>query len=91
LTHNFGSRYARNPIKGSKDSDDHLVSKETLSQKIGSLVRRPEWGEFSQQDEKTPSLVTTHTENPKPKIKNIFLFLTRRLSEFVDGMLNSSV
>jgi len=29
LWHNFGSRYARKPIKGSKDSDDSLVSKQT--------------------------------------------------------------
>ena len=27
LWHNFSSRYARKPIKGSKDSDDSLVSK----------------------------------------------------------------
>ena len=25
--HNFGSRYARKPIKGSEDSDDNLISK----------------------------------------------------------------
>jgi len=31
--HNFGSRYARNPLKCSKDSDDSLVSKKNLSQK----------------------------------------------------------
>jgi len=29
LWHNFGSRYARKPIKGSKDSDDSLVSNKT--------------------------------------------------------------
>jgi len=34
LIHDFGSRYARNPIKGSKDSDDNLVSKKNLSQKL---------------------------------------------------------
>jgi len=27
LSHNFGSRYANKPIKGSKDSDDSLDSK----------------------------------------------------------------
>jgi len=31
LWHNFGSRYARKPIKGSEDSDDNLVSKKNLS------------------------------------------------------------
>jgi len=29
MIHNFGSRYARKLIKGSKDSDDSLVSKKT--------------------------------------------------------------
>jgi len=29
LCHNFGSRHARKPIKGSKDSDDSLVLKKT--------------------------------------------------------------
>jgi len=37
MIHNFGSRYARKPIKGSKDSDDSLVSKKNWSEKIGSL------------------------------------------------------
>jgi len=39
LWHNFGSRYARKPIKGSKDSDDNLVPKQNLSQKIGSAIK----------------------------------------------------
>jgi len=34
LSHNSGSRHARRSIKGSKDADDHLVSKNILSQKI---------------------------------------------------------
>jgi len=29
LCHNFGSRYARKPIKGSKASDDSLVFQKT--------------------------------------------------------------
>jgi len=29
LIHDFDSRYARKPIKGSKDSEDNLVSKKT--------------------------------------------------------------
>jgi len=32
--HNFVSRYAREPIKGSKDSDDNLVSKNFLDKKL---------------------------------------------------------
>jgi len=34
LSHNSGSRYARRSFKGSKDSDDRLVSKTFLSQKM---------------------------------------------------------
>jgi len=40
LSHNLGSRYARKPIKDSKNSDDSLVSKKILSQKIIGLVPR---------------------------------------------------
>ena len=37
MIHNFCSWYARKPIKGSKDSDDSLVSKNNMSKTIGSL------------------------------------------------------
>jgi len=72
LGYQFRSRYARKPIKGSKDSDDNLVSKKTLSQKIGSLLWRPGSGKVGQKDEKAPLLVTTPNENPKPKTKIFF-------------------
>jgi len=39
MGHNFGSRYARKPIKGFKDSHDSLVSVTTLSQKIAAQGR----------------------------------------------------
>jgi len=38
FSHNFGSRYASKPIKGSKDADYNLVCKIILSPKNGSLV-----------------------------------------------------
>jgi len=38
LSHNFGSRYARKTIKGSKDSDDNLGSKNNLIQKMACWV-----------------------------------------------------
>jgi len=38
LWHNFSSRYARKPIKGSKDSDDSLVSKNNLSEKLAHWI-----------------------------------------------------
>jgi len=37
LIQNIGSRYARNPIKGSEDSDDSLVFNKNKSEKIGPL------------------------------------------------------
>jgi len=80
LIHNFGSSYARKPIKGSKDSDDNLVSRKNVSQKIGSLVWRPGSGKVGQKDEKTPPLMTTQTQYEK----FFFSILTRRFSEFVD-------
>jgi len=41
LSHNFGSRNAIKPNKGSKDLNYSLISNKMLSQKIGSLCWRP--------------------------------------------------
>jgi len=49
LGHDFGSRYARKPIKGSEDSDDSLVSNKILSQKLGLLDWRLRPGKLGQQ------------------------------------------
>jgi len=56
LWHNFGSRYARKPIKSSKDSDDSLISKKNLSQKIGSLAWRLGPGKAGHEMQKHPHL-----------------------------------
>jgi len=84
MIHNFGSRYARKPIKGSKDSDDSLVSKKNWSEKIGSLDWHLGPGEVA----KNTPLVTPPQENPKPK--KIFSVETGRLAESADG-LNTSL
>jgi len=66
LSHNSGSRYARKPIKGSKDLDDSLVSKK-LEPKNGLLGWRPGPGNLSHKDAKTcPHYDITH-KNQKPK------------------------
>jgi len=44
LCHNFGSRYARNPIKGSKASDNILVSKKKLDPKNWCIGLAPRDG-----------------------------------------------
>jgi len=56
LCHNFGSRYARKPLKGSKDSGDSLVSKKNLSEKIYSLDWRPGPRKVGQKTQKHPHL-----------------------------------
>jgi len=38
LGHNSGSRYARRSIKVSKDTDNHLASKKSLSQKMAHWI-----------------------------------------------------
>jgi len=88
LGHNFGSRYARKPFKGSKDSDDIPVSKKNLSQKTGSLDWRPGPGKVGRKNAKTSPVVTSPKENPKLKKK--ISVGTRRFSEFLDG-LNTSL
>jgi len=70
LWHNFGSKYARKPIKSSKDSHDSLVSKKNLSEKIGSLHWRLGPGKAGHKNAKTPPLVTSLRGVPRPE--NIF-------------------
>jgi len=89
LSHNFGSRYAKKSIKCSKDSDDNLDSKKTLSQKIGSLGWRPGQGKVHQKAKNTHTCDDS-TDNPKPKTKILFSVSTRRLAESAEG-LNSSL
>jgi len=84
LCHNFGSRYVRKPIKGSEDSDDSLVSKKNLSEKIGPLYWRPAPRKQAKKQKKT--FVTYLPENPKPKTKKFFSISTRSLTESVDGL-----
>jgi len=55
------------------------------------LGQRPGSGKDGQNNTKTPLLVTFLSESLKPKMKNVFFFMsTRRLAESVEG-LNSSL
>jgi len=56
LSLNFGSRYARKPIKGSKDSDHSLDSKKILIQKMFSLGWHPGPGKVDQKGKNMPPL-----------------------------------
>jgi len=86
LWHNFRSRYARKPIKSSKDSDESLVPKKNLSQKIGSLDWHLGPGKVGHKNAKTPPLVTSPKRTPNPKLS----VKTRGLAESVQG-LNTSL
>jgi len=66
LSYNFGSRYARKPVKSSKDADFNLVSKTNLKQKK-PVGLEPRARKTPPKIRKTPPLVTTPTEKPIPK------------------------
>jgi len=68
LSHNFGSRYARKPIKDSKDSDHSLIFNKKIKPKNGWLGWRPESGKLGQKGENMPYYDGTHKKN-KPKTK----------------------
>ena len=87
MSHNFGFRYARKQIKGSKEADFSLVSKKTWT-KNGSLGWRPGPDKFGQRFENTHTCDVTHRE---PQIKKSLLSIEpRRLPRSVEG-LNSSL
>ena len=69
--HNFDSRYVRKPFKVSKDADFGLVSKQTWA-KNGSMDWRPGPGKGGQKNAKTPPLVKSPPDIPRPKNKNKF-------------------
>ena len=84
LCHNFSPRYARKPIKGSKDSDDSLVSKNKFEPKnwlIGLAPRAGVLGKVGHNNAKTPPLVTSPQENPKPKTE---IFFQSKLEDFLN-------
>ena len=87
-SHNFGSRHSRRSIECCIDADDHLVSKNSLRQKNGSLVWRPGPVKVGQKF-KPPTLwpPPRRTSNPN---QIIFLIETRRVAASVEG-LNSSL
>jgi len=86
LWYNFWSRYARKPIKGSKNSWDNLISKKYLGQNVGPFHGRPGPRKVGHKNAKTPPLVTSPQENPKLKTEHFFWLGTRNLAESVEGL-----
>jgi len=71
LAHIFGSRYATKPTKGSKDSNDNLVSNKILNQDIDLLDWHLGPGKIGPKIKKT--LLTSPPEKLKLETKKIFL------------------
>ena len=87
LAHNFGSRYARQPLKGPKDADHSLVFTKTWSKNMAYWVGAQGQVKLAQRSRKHALSLTSSPENPKPKTKNIlFLISTRRPAESVDAL-----
>jgi len=78
MAHNFGSRYARKLIKGSKDAD-HSLPKQ-IGPKNGSLNWRPWPGKVGQKTQKYTPLVTSPRE---PQIHNEKIFQSQ-LEDFLN-------
>ena len=74
LINNFGSKYAKKSIKGSKDSHDGLDSKTVLSQKNDALGWRRGPAKLVKKLRQHAPIMTSLTENLKPKTKNRFFF-----------------
>jgi len=62
LGHNFKSRCARKSIKGSKDSDDVLNRKKSLSQKMARWVGTQGQVNSAKRTQKHPIWDVTHRE-----------------------------
>jgi len=86
LAHDFGSRYARKPLKGSNDADHNLFSKQNLIQNIFHWVGAQGQVKLAPKSQKHTLIVTSSPENPKPKTKPFFSFSTARLAEYVDAL-----
>jgi len=90
LGHTFGSRYAKMPIKGSKDSDDSLVSKKTWAKKLAHWISAQGLIKLAIKTQKHPYLWRPSKWTPNPNLKLFFSVETRSLAESVDG-LNASL
>jgi len=78
LSHNFGYRYARNPIKGSKVTDFSQVLKQNLGKKMACWVGAQGQIKVAKNSKTSPLLMST-TENPKHKIEK---FVQLKLTDF---------
>jgi len=90
LTDNFGSRYVKKSIKGSKDADHSLVSKQNLNQKMSHWIGAHGRVKVAKKRKNTP-IVTSHQRCLNPKRKKNFSISTTRLAESVEEGLNSSI
>jgi len=71
LSHNSGSRHARRSIKGSKDLDNHLVSKKNLRQKMAHWIGSQGQAKLVK-NSKTCPLCDVTKRKPQTQIKYFF-------------------
>ena len=84
MSHNFGSRYARKSVKGSKDLDDGgLVSKATWAKKMARWVGAQGQVILAK---KVKTCDRYDVSPRKRKKKKVFLVWTSRLAESVEGL-----
>ena len=72
MSYNFGSRYASKPSKHSKDSDDIIDFKKTLSQKIARWVVAQDQVTLAKKSQKHAPIMTSPKEIPNPIRINFF-------------------
>ena len=77
LGHNFGSRHARRPSKGSNDAGERVVSKNSLRRNCGPWDWRPGPVKFGQKTENTPTLRVHPRRTPYPN-QNVFFNRTKK-------------
>jgi len=89
LGHNFGSRHARRPSKGSINAGDHLVFKNSLSQNFTQWDWRPGPVKVGQKTESAPTLRASTRRTPHPNQKIFLKIEPRSLPASVEGLNNS--
>ena len=91
LGHSFGSRHARKPIKGCKDSDNSLISKKTWAKKLAhwNWIGAQGRVKLAIKTQNHPYLWRSPKRTPNPKL-NFFSVETTSRAESVDG-LNTSL
>jgi len=86
LSHNSGSRHGRRSIKGSKDADDHLVSKKNWVKTVAFWIGAQGRVKLVKNAKTSRNCCVTNRKPQTQNEKKFFSFSTRRLAESVGGL-----